>query len=71
MDVGFIEISGTGKLVFERQRDITVKTLGIMVKDQASLIIGSEDCKHEDLVNIIIKGTSLKIYSAITHARTH
>lgn len=42
--------------MFGRGRGLTVKTLGIMVRDTASLIIGSDDCRHDDHVNIVIQG---------------
>ena len=60
LDVGFIDISGSGKLVFGRGRAIKLTTMGIMVRDTASLIIGSEDCRHTDDVSITLKGKQIR-----------
>ena len=60
LDVGFIDISGSGKLVFGRGRVIKLTTMGIMVRDTASLIIGSEDCRHTDDVSITLKGKQIR-----------
>ena len=57
VDVSKIEITGTeGKLVFGRGIDISVAANGIFVKEDGQLIIGSESCRHEDQVNIYLKG---------------
>ena len=56
LDVGIITIKNDGKLVFNQGQSIKIRTKGIHVKDNAALIIGSSDCRHEDEVNIVLKG---------------